>query len=200
MADADREHWDRRHAVPSQAGSSQAGSSQRVEPRRPERLDPLIDRVPASGRMLDVACGTGAQSLWAARRGLGVDALDISPRAIDRLVAAADELGVAGLVDARVVDLDHGLPVDLTGPYDLVLMQRFRAPHLLPELVARSAPAGLVVVSVLSEVGLDGEPGRFHASEGELEREVAAFGLETLLSIEADGLATIVLAHPRPSG
>jgi hypothetical protein len=72
--------------------------------------------------------------------------------------------------------------------------QRFRDPARYPELAARLAPGGLLVVTVLSEVG-EG-PGPFRAPAGELR---AAFGgLEVLHHAERDGEAGIVarLAGP----
>jgi hypothetical protein len=83
-------------------------------------------------------------------------------------------------------DLDAGLPGADT--YDVVVCQRFRDPARYPELVARLAPGGLLVVTVLSEVG-EG-PGPFRAPAGELR---AAFGaLEVLHHAERDGEASIV--------
>ncbi|CAN5594072.1 class I SAM-dependent methyltransferase [soil metagenome] len=162
----------------------------------PDRLDAVVSRLPTSGRALDVACGSGAQTVWAAQRGLRVDAIDISLVAVERLARTAAGHGVGELIDVRTADLDTGLPEELAGPYDLVIVQRFRAPHLYPQLVERLAPGGVLVVSVLSEVGLDGEPGPFHAAAGELDRAFAGLDVETLLSQEADGLATVVLQRP----
>lgn len=187
MADADRQRWDERYSN---------APDDTVRPTAPERLGPVLDHVPSTGRALDVACGTGAQSLWAAERGLSVTSLDVSPVAVDRLRTAADAAGLARRVDARVADLDAGLPDDLAGSpgeFDLVLVQRFRAPHLDAQLVDRLAPGGVLVVSVLSEVGATGDVGPFHAPPGDLDARFGRFGLEELLAEEADGLATIVL-------
>lgn len=185
MAPTDRERWDTRYADMGE-----------VEPAAPLRLGSVIDRIPTSGRMLDLACGTGAQSLWGAQRGLRVDAVDISPQGVAVLVAAAERLGLDGSIEPHVVDLDDGLPEALDGPYDLVVVQRYRAPEVLALLTGRLMPGGVLVATVLSEVGLDAEPGPFHAPAGELERVLAGTGLETLLSVEADGLATIVGRQP----
>lgn len=152
----------------------------------------LDDLVPEEGRALDLACGIGAQTLWAARRGLHVDALDVSPVAIERLTAEAERIGRLDRVHARVVDLDDGLPADVTGPYDLIVCQRFRAPHLVAELPRLLAPEGVAALSQLSTVGLDGPAGRFHAAPGELVEVAEAAGLEVVHSTEGDGVATVV--------
>ena len=54
-------------------------------------------------RLLDVAAGTGALSLMAARRGASVVATDLSPGMISFLRERARAVGLAGL-DARVMD------------------------------------------------------------------------------------------------
>ncbi|HEY5663727.1 MAG TPA: methyltransferase domain-containing protein [Ilumatobacter sp.] len=144
------------------------------------------------GRCLDVACGLGEQALWAARQGFDVVALDASGAAITALNSAAVRLGLRDRIDTRVVDLDDGLPADLAGECALVICQRFRDPALYEHLVYMLQPGGVLVITVLSRVGLDGTPGPFHAPPGEL---VVAFGhldVDIVRSIEADGEATLV--------
>ena len=76
----------------------------------------------------------------------------------------------------------------MTGGFEVVVCRRYRDPALYPALASALAPGGLLVVSVLSEVGA-GE-GRFHAAPGELARAFA--GLEVLLHHEANGEAALV--------
>lgn len=166
-----------------------------MTPAAPEALaadDHLLDLVAQEGRALDLACGLGAQTLWAAGRGLEVDALDVSPEAVERLTAAAERAGCTDRVHARAVDLDDGVPDDVVGPYDLVVCQRFRAPHLVRELPRLLAPGGVAVLSQLSTVGLDGRGGRFHAPPGELVELVERAGLDVVNQAEGEGLATVV--------
>lgn len=177
MADADRERWDARHAA--------AGAG---EPAPPDALLGRTALLPAGGRALDVACGRGAVAVWLAARGFAVDALDVSPVALDAGRALARRHGVD--VRWRRHDLDAGLPDGSL--YDVVVCQRFRDPRRYPELAARLAPGGLLVVTVLSEVGA--APGPFRAQAGELR---AAFGhLEVLHHAEGDGEASVVVRKP----
>ena len=144
------------------------------------------------GRCLDVACGLGEQSLWAAQNGFEVIAVDASDVAITALNSAAVQLGVRDRIDSRVVDLDEGLPTDAANDCALVICQRFRAPHLYEQLVYMLEVRGVLVITVLSQVGLDGEAGPFHAPPGEL---VEAFrGLDVTIErhVELDGEATLV--------
>jgi predicted O-methyltransferase YrrM len=165
-----------------------------VDARMPEafeRWPELVERLPRSGRAVDVASGPGATTLWLGQRGLDVVALDVSQTAIDVLRRAASARGLAERVDARAIDLDDGLPADLT-EVDLVLCQRFRDPRLYEPMLDRLCVGGVLVVTVLSTVGA-AAAGAFHAPAGEL---AAAFGAaarcEILHSHEGDGVAHLV--------
>ena len=116
------------------------------------------------GRCLDVACGLGEQSLWAAQQGFDVVALDASEVAITALNSAAVNLGVRDRIETRVHDLDDGLPADLAGSCALVICQRFRDAALYEQLVYMLQPEGVLVITVLSQVGRDGRTGAFPRS------------------------------------
>lgn len=210
MSGDDGARWDARHALAS-------GDV----PMPPDALRGREHLLPAGGLALDVACGRGAVSVWLAARGLTVDAVDVSdtalqagatlragirpaagasPRAGIRPAAGAspaaeaERAGPTGRVRWWRHDLDEGLPPDCPGPYEVVVCQRFRDPELYAQLVGRLAFGGLLVVTVLSEVG-DG-PGPWRATEGEL---LAAFaGLDVLAHRESGGEASLV-ARRRPS-
>ena len=160
-------------------------------PAMPKGLDGVV--LPASGRCLDVACGLGQQSLWAASLGFDVVAIDASSVGIAALRAAADERGL--VIDARVVDLDDGLPPDVAHDCALVICQRFRGIGLYGALAAAVAPGGLLVITVLSQVGAP-SPGRFHAPAGDLLDGFGASGLEIVRHDEGDGEATLVARRP----
>jgi SAM-dependent methyltransferase len=169
------------------------------EPRAPDAVQhwsDLVSLLPTSGRCVDVACGSGATSLWLARRGLHVTALDLSDVALGLLTAAASASGLSARIETRTVDLDHGLPDDLS-ELDLIVCQRFRDPTLYGAMVDRLRHDGLAIVTVLSSVGVD-DPGAFHADPGEL---TGAFGADERCDIvhdvEADGVAHIVVRRCR---
>ena len=178
----DAARWDDRYRFSSPA-----------EPRPPEVFDhrpDLLDLVRGSGIALDIACGLGHQALWLAERGLHVVALDVSSVAIEHLELAAGALGLGDAIDARVTDLDAGLPDD-PARADVIVCQRFRQPALYPQIVDHLAVGGLAIVTVLSTVGAD-SPGPFHAPPGELTTAFADAGLDVLHSEEGGGTATVV--------
>ena len=183
----DRNRWDARHSARHDP-----------DPARPEAPEALalldaetLAHVPTAGLAVDIACGLGGQAVWLAQRGMRVLAIDVSPVAIDRTRAAAAEHGVTDLIDARVVDLDGGLPRDAVGA-GLVVCQRFRAPALYAQIVDALAVGGFGLVTVLSEVGLVGEPGQFHARSGELIEAFPPGSVDVLASSEQAGVASIV--------
>ncbi|GEL24006.1 SAM-dependent methyltransferase [Pseudonocardia sulfidoxydans NBRC 16205] len=172
MAVADRDRWDARHA------GAGAGA-----PAPPDALRGREHLLPAGGRALDVACGRGTVAAWLAQQGFDVDAVDVSP------VALAAGAALEPRVRWVLADLDTGLPADCAGPYDVVVCQRFRDPRLYPALAAALAPGGLLVLTVLSEVG--DEPGPFRAVPGEL----AFPDLVTLAHEEGNGSATLIASR-----
>jgi SAM-dependent methyltransferase len=178
MSDADRLHWDDRHA---ELGLAPIGRG--CSPPELAAFEPLF---PTHGLALELACGRGEGALWLASRGMSVHAVDVSPVAIELARELAERSGFADRCKFEVRDLDGGLPD--TPPVALLLCQCFRDPRLDRALVARLAPGGLLAMVVLSEVG--GEPGRFRAKPGELRE--AFHDLDILASAEADGIAWIV--------
>jgi SAM-dependent methyltransferase len=173
VSEADRRRWDARHAL-----------AEDVVPLPPDALRGREELVPTAGRALDVACGRGAVALWLAERGLVVDAVDVSPVGLDAGARRAADLPVRWWHH----DLDAGLPAGCVGPYDVVVVQRYRDPALYPALPAVLAPEGLLVITVLSEV--DEGPGPWRAAPGELR---AAFAdLDVLVHTEAVGEACLV--------
>lgn len=150
------------------------------------------------GRCLDVACGLGEQSIWAAQQGYDVVAIDASDTAITLLNRAAIDAGVRDRIDSRVVDLDRGLPSELAGTCSLVICQRFRGTDLYDQLVYMLQPGGVAVVTVLSVVGLpssvdDDRP--FHAPPGELVCAFRELDVDVVRAVELDGESTIVVVR-----
>jgi len=185
--DADRKRWDERWAA---APDSVVATPPDVISGHPE----LLDVIPTAGLALDIACGLGAQALWLAERGLAVTALDVSSVAIDRLVRAAQPHGHQ--LHTEVWDTDAGLP-PASNDLAVIVCQRYRSPTLYGQFVSRLRVGGVLILTVLSAVGLAGEPGAFHASAGELIDAFDRDHVGVLLHDEANGQASIVVRRER---
>jgi SAM-dependent methyltransferase len=124
MAEKDREKWDLRY----QDDPGELSPSLLVE---------QYVSLAACGKALDIACGTGRNSLFLARKRFRVEAVDISCTAIDR---------VAGLhpgITARCLDLDTWeIPEN---EYDLILNIRFLDRRLFPGITAGLKPGGVLI-------------------------------------------------------
>ena len=124
MAEKDREKWDLRYQEDIGDLSSSPVVRQYIS-------------FATCGKALDIACGTGRNSLFLAEKGFRVDAVDISRVAIDR---------VAGLhpgITARCLDLDTWeIPEN---EYDLILNIRFLDRRLFLGITAGLKPGGVLI-------------------------------------------------------
>ncbi len=98
--------------------------------------------LPAAGRALDLACGLGGASLWLARRGWRVDALDISAEALAALDRQAQAEGLGASITTHLCDLAEA-PLG-EGCYHLIVVSRFLLRERSAALVAALAPGGLL--------------------------------------------------------
>jgi SAM-dependent methyltransferase len=101
------------------------------------------------GRALDVACGSGRNSVWLAGRGWRVTGVDFSDVALEQAKALAAERGVD--VDWVQADLLGWRPFDEA--FDLVVVLYLQLPADQLEQVLRRAAAGLAPGGMLLVVG-----------------------------------------------
>lgn len=163
MGDADREKWDARY----RAGDYGEGD--------PAWLGEFAAEIPKTGKALDVAAGSGRASIWLARHGFDVTAIDISPVGLALAREAAADEGVK--ITTRVTDLEREPFPE--GPFDLVACFHYRQRALFPVIAAQMAPAGVVVAELATVKNLERQQRpsrRWLAETGELLRECG--GLE----------------------
>jgi tellurite methyltransferase len=147
----------------------------------------LAQRLPElpRGRALDLACGVGANSLFLAKRGYSVDALDLSDVAIERLRVAADAEGVSDRLRLMVGDAaTHALEPET---YDLVVCFRFLQREMAPRLVEALKPGGVLLFQTFTRDYLKYRPEfreEFCLASGELPGLFGA--LESLFYEEVD--------------
>jgi len=104
--------------------------------RVPRIVRDYIDRAPV-GQALDIACGTGAVSLFLAERGYRVEAVDISD------VALAGFVGRHPAIQGVCADLDtFHLAV---GRYRLITNIRYLNRRLFPQIIAALQPGGMLM-------------------------------------------------------
>ncbi len=134
MSRDDRDKWNRRYRDGAYA-----------ERKHPSAV--LVDRLAEApaGPALDVACGAGRNALYLASTGRAVDAVDISGAALERGREAAAERGLhVRFIEADLEhDPDQALP---PGPYALIVVVRYVHRAILPALLSRLEPGGMLLV------------------------------------------------------
>jgi tellurite methyltransferase len=113
----------------------------------------IIDRLPGSGRMLDLGCGDGRIAMFFAEHGYDALGIDISPRAIHKLNHQAQARGLR--VEARVQRMEdfvfeHDFDV-IVAHGTLQLLERPVWKRLLDDMLRHTAPGGYHIVIVLTD-------------------------------------------------
>lgn len=146
------DHWDRRYG----SGRTWSGDPNGV----------LVDEIGGltPGRVLDVGAGEGGDAMWLAKQGWRVTASDISQRALEHVVALAEERGVeVACLHADASEID---PFEMS-VFDLVTAHYVPIPRApdnrgVNNLLDAVAPGGTLLV-----VSHDPEPMRNPSSQHE---------------------------------
>lgn len=102
------------------------------------------------GRVLDIACGRGRNTLFLAEQGMSVTAIDVSEEALGQLASEAARRTLP--VETRRVDLEAD-PL-LPGPvFDVVLDFFYLHRPILPQLLQAVRPGGVAVLRTFSSAG-----------------------------------------------
>ena len=118
----------------------------------------------APGTALDLACGTGRNSLWLAQHGWRVTAVD-GPTSIDVLCGHASELGVE--VDARVADLEKSEYAIESSTWDLIVISYYLQRSLFEPAKQGVVPGG-IVLAIVHIIEPGEEPTEHRLRPGEL--------------------------------
>jgi tellurite methyltransferase len=115
------------------------------------------------GRALDLACGTGRNTLWLAQRGWSVTAVDGSAAAIETLRRRALQLDLT--VDTRITDLEKPFSVE-PAHWDLIAMCYYLQRDLFEPCKRGVAPGGwMIAIALLVEPGKENSPFRLRPGE-----------------------------------
>ena len=140
MSLSDRQLWDARYR--------QGAYSERLWPSAYlQQCIPEILAQQAPQRALDVACGRGRNSIYAAQQGFVVDAVDVAAAALAQGARQAFHAGVT--VNWRCQNLLGANAGGVWQPhnnYGLIVMFRFVAPSLVPTLVSNLALGGHLLI------------------------------------------------------
>lgn len=109
--------------------------------------------LPAQGKALDLACGSGGNALLLAEHGLQVDAWDISPVALGRLQeqAALKRLSIA--IRPCHINSDNLA----NEQFDVIVVSRFLDRSLSNAIMATLKPEGLLFYQTFTRNKLDKE-------------------------------------------
>lgn len=130
MSDTDRITWNQRYRE----------GSYRARSHPTPLLEQWLPELPR-GRALDIACGTGRNTLYLAGKGYAVDAVDISSEA---LASARGKPGAGNPSISWIeADLDEFAPS--ASRYDLIAVARFVNRLLLPRLPGALKPGGALL-------------------------------------------------------
>jgi tellurite methyltransferase len=140
----------------------------RSDERRVGSPTPLLVEIASgldAGDVLDLACGTGRNSLWLAEWGWRVTGVDGSAAAVETLRRQAGVLGLD--VDARIADLENGGYRIEPSRWDLIAMCYYLQRDLFETVMDGVVPGGVVVAIVhITEPGE--EPTKYRLRSGEL--------------------------------
>jgi tellurite methyltransferase len=141
-------------------------AAERESAPNPLLVDAARDLPP--GRALDLACGTGRNTLWLAERGWSVTAVDGSPAALEILRSRATGLHV----ETQMADLeDSAFTIESTG-YDLIAMCYYFQGSLIEQCKRGLVPGGVMIaIALLMEPGK--ELSTFRLQPRELRRYFA---------------------------
>jgi SAM-dependent methyltransferase len=147
----------------------------------------FIDRIPAAGRVLDLACGGGRHARHLVGSGFRVDAVDRDPQAIAALA------GIPG-VNAISADIEAG-PWPYPGVrFDGIVVANYLWRPLMPVLRASLSSGGVLIYETFAEgnerFGRPSNP-KFLLQPGELLRETAGLRVVAYEDVYVD--------HPKPA-
>lgn len=138
MSDETARAWDERYRTEKAEGE---GSPVWAKREPSEFLVENAGLLPAGGRALDVAMGTGRNALYLATLGFEVLGVEVSPAACEQAVEAARAVGLR--IEAVCADLESwDVPV---AAFDVVINFNYLQRDLCPRLAAALRPGGVLV-------------------------------------------------------
>jgi len=174
LSQADRDKWNARYLAGAYEARTHPSALLEHWAGRLHVTDP-------APRAIDLACGSGRNALFLARRGWHVDAVDISPVALERLRAIADAEGLpVNCVERDLEPASIALDGFADRHYDLALSIRYTDIPLVEALPRVLASGGHLIAEMhlVTEKTVAGPRSpRFRVATGELRRAGSALKL-----------------------
>ncbi|MGB5792086.1 class I SAM-dependent methyltransferase [Poseidonibacter sp.] len=141
MAQKDKIKWDKKYTEISFL----------LEDKLPSEKLIKIEKNVKGKKALDIASGAGRNSIYLAKKGFEVEALDISKVALDVLNAKGFEN-----ITCKLVDLDeYKVPKN---SYDLIIMTNFLDRNLIPKLSNALKKDGILFIETYMEDKINEKP------------------------------------------
>jgi SAM-dependent methyltransferase len=129
MSVKDREKWDTKYT----------NTPKLLQPREPsKKVVNFIDKLKGK-KVLDVACGSGRNSIYLAHKGFEVDAIDISKVALDTLKSKNIKN-----IHTKLIDLDNYLPEE--NCYDLIIKCNYLQRDIIAKLSNALKKNGILII------------------------------------------------------
>jgi tellurite methyltransferase len=186
MSRSDQEKWNAKWTAERAAAAYE-----------PQRLLLTHAALLSGGRALDLACGLGQDTIWLARQGYEVVAVDISRVALSVAQERARAAGVSERIQWQQQDLDQWRPP--AAAYDLICVFRFLDRRLFPSLRRAVRRGGLLFYQTRHTGLLERQPQSnpvFLLQPGELASHFA--GWQIIYSAENEANAYLVARRPAP--
>ena len=158
MSQFDRDKWNDRYAT-NKRTSAELSS---------EVIITALPHLKESGKAIDVAGGTGRNSLQILAAGYDVTVADISRVGLKIAVQEYAKIGV----DLKTLEIDFEEEPFPPGPWDVILQVCFLDRNLFPQFAPALSPGGLLIIAqpTLKNLEQHEKPPRdFLLEEGELE-------------------------------
>ena len=114
-------------------------------------LSRYVERLPARSRVLDLGCGNGRNSIYLAKCGFDVTAIDASSVAVNQLLKHANEEKLSANINTICADITN---YQFKGKYDLILLygvinslEEKHWPHLLKRMKSATKCGGLNIIA-----------------------------------------------------
>lgn len=142
MSQQDQQKWDKKYQE----------TPKLLQQRDPScKLQELIKKIKLPALALDVACGAGKNAIYMAKKGLQVDALDISKVALQNLEAQK-----YSNIHTQLIDLDEYTPPK--EQYDIIVKTNFLDRQLIPKLTTALKSKGYFYIETYMQDKINEKP------------------------------------------